>query len=103
MRDLLIGVSQVEVDLTLGAAGRFSFTVVDTLQPSRSATFLLGQRRRRARHADVRRRGRDRASATATRESAPIAVTGMITEITTSFPEGGSPELAVAGYDHVSR
>ena len=33
-------------------------------------------------------------------KSTPIAVSGMITEITTSFPDGGSPELAVAGYDH---
>ena len=28
-------------------------------------------------------------------------LTGIITEITTSFPEGGTPELAVSGYDHV--
>jgi len=25
---------------------------------------------------------------------------GLITEITTSFPDGGSPELAISGYDH---
>jgi phage protein D len=33
-------------------------------------------------------------------KSTPRAVSGMITEITTSFPDGGSPELAIAGYDH---
>ena len=27
-------------------------------------------------------------------------MSGMITEITTSFPEGGTPELPIAGYDH---
>jgi phage protein D len=27
-------------------------------------------------------------------------MSGMITEVTTSFPESGSPELAIAGYDH---
>ena len=36
-QDLAIGVSQVEVDLSLGAAGRFSFTVVDTYDQARSA------------------------------------------------------------------
>ena len=28
-------------------------------------------------------------------------ITGLITEVTTSFVEGGTPELAVAGYDHL--
>src|SRR5689334_282698 len=40
-RDLAIGVSQVEADLTLGAAGRFSFTVVDTYD-LQSRSFLSG-------------------------------------------------------------
>jgi phage protein D len=33
-------------------------------------------------------------------KSMPAMMSGMITEVTTSFPEVGSPELAIAGYDH---
>lgn len=33
-------------------------------------------------------------------KSTPVAVKGTITEITTNFPEGGSPDLSVAGFDH---
>src|SRR5215471_11487982 len=41
VRDLAIGVSQVEVDLTLGGAGRFSFTVVETFDIEKRA-FVSG-------------------------------------------------------------
>jgi phage protein D len=98
MRDLLVAVSQVEVDMVLGAASRFSFTVADAYS--------------QALHAFRSGRGRDVLDLLAfgaevevcmgygDARSMPIAVAGMITEITTSFPDGGSPELAVAGYDH---
>jgi phage protein D len=33
-------------------------------------------------------------------KSTPLALSGVITEITTSFPDGAAPELAVSGYDH---
>jgi phage protein D len=33
-------------------------------------------------------------------KSTPTAVQGMITEITTNFPDGAAPELSVSGYDH---
>jgi hypothetical protein len=98
MRELLVAVSQVEVDLMLGAASRFSFTITDcynqklqAFQTGGGANLLglldfgtkievcLG-------YGDAR--------------STPTAVRGMITEIATSFPDGGSPELAIAGYDH---
>jgi phage protein D len=98
VRDLVVAVSQVEVDLMLGAASRFAFTLTDcyshklhAFQTGRGDNLLnllpfgadvevcLG-------YGDAR--------------STPTAVRGMITEITTSFPEGGSPELAIAGYDH---
>ena len=98
MRDLLVAVSQVEVDLVLGAASRFTFAITEcyshklhTFKTGRGADLLpilafgteveicLG-------YGDAR--------------STPVAVKGMITEITTNFPDGGSPELSVAGYDH---
>jgi phage protein D len=98
MRDLLVPVSQVEVDLVLGAASRFSFSITDSyshkLQAFRSGRdvdvlSILGF------GAEV-----DICMGYGDAKSTPRAVSGMITEITTSFPDGGSPELAIAGYDH---
>ena len=98
MRDLVVAVSQVEVDMVLGAASRFSFTVTDcyshkfhAFQTGRGSdllqTLTFG--------AEV-----EICMGYGDAKSTPVAVKGMITEITTSFPEGGSPELAIAGYDH---
>jgi uncharacterized protein len=98
MRDLLVGVSQVEVDLVLGAASRFSFTVSNAYSHKLQA-FKSG-------------RGTDVLSILTfgaevevclgygDARSTPLAVSGMVTEISTSFPDAGSPELAVSGYDH---
>lgn len=98
MRELVVAVSQVEVDMVLGAASRFSFTLNDCY----SHKF----------HAFKTGRGQDLLPLLAfgaevevcmgygDAKSTPVAVSGLITEITTSFPEGGSPELSVAGYDH---
>jgi phage protein D len=97
--DLSIGVNQVEVDLTLGAAGRFTFSVVDTYDMARQA-FLSAQG---TPVLQVLKFGAavtvgvgygDRARLT------PI-ISGLITEITTSFNEGGTPELQIAGYDYL--
>jgi phage protein D len=97
MRDLVVAVSQVEVDLALGAASRFTFTVTDCYSHKLHA-FRTG-------------RGDDLLKLLSfgaeveiclgygDASSTPTAVSGMITEITTNFPDGGSPELAVAGYD----
>ena len=98
MRDLFIPVSQVEVELVLGAASRFSFTVPNSYSQSLHA-FKTGQ-------------GDDVLSILTfgaeieicigygDSKSTPTAMRGMITEITTNFPDGGSPELSVSGYDH---
>jgi phage protein D len=98
VRDLLVPVSQVEVDLVLGAASRFTFTVPNTYSHKLHA-FKTG-------------RGEDVLNLLTfgaevevcmgygDARSTPSAVSGMITEITTSFPDGGSPELVIAGYDH---
>ena len=98
MRDLAVAVSQVEVDLKLGTASHFSFTATDCYSQEfhvfqtgsgddllKTITFgaevevYMG-------YGDI--------------ESAPIAVSGVVTEITTSFPESGSPELSIGGFDH---
>jgi len=94
-----IAVTQVEVDLILGAAGRFSFTCVNTFNDKQHAFLTTyGQP-----VLELLKFG-------ATVEVAlgygdfsrlPTLITGAITEIGTSFSEGGSPELTVAGYDEL--
>lgn len=98
MRDLSVAVSQVEVEMVLGAASRFSFTVVNCYSHKL--------------HAFKTERGADVLSLLSfgtdvevrlgygDAQSQRVAVKGMITEITTSFPDGGAPELSIAGYDH---
>jgi hypothetical protein len=98
MRDLLVAVSQVEVDMELGKATRFSFTVTDCYSHKLHA-FKTG------RGADVLSLltfGAEVAISLGYGDarSTPTLVSGTITEISTNFPEAGAPELAVSGYDH---
>ena len=93
MRDLNVAVAQIEVDMVLGAASRFSFTVCDCYSEKLHA-FRTG-------------RGQDLLKVLTfgaetqiymgygDAKSTPIALNGIITEITTNFPEGGPPELAM--------
>jgi len=98
MRDLRVAVSQVEVDLMLGGMSRFSFTVSNSYDHE-SHLFRTGG-------------GADLLGILTfglevevclgygDAKSTPTAISGVVTEISTSFPDGGSPELTVAGYDH---
>lgn len=98
VRDLHVAVSQVEVDLQLGTASRFSFSITECYSHKLRA-FLTGK-------------GEDLLEILAfgaevgvfmgygDAKSVPVAMRGLVTEISTSFPETGSPELAVSGYDH---
>ncbi|HET8774103.1 MAG TPA: hypothetical protein VFP80_09945 [Thermoanaerobaculia bacterium] len=97
-RDLLLAVSQIEVELVLGAASRFSFTLSDCYS-HKLHTFKTG---RGANVLDVIAFGAevDIFLGYGDAKSMPVAMSGVITEITTNFPDGGSPELSVAGYDH---
>jgi len=98
MRDLVVPISQVEVDLVLGAAARFSFTVVNTYSIKAHA-FLTG---RGDKVLDLLKFGAEVSISMGygDSKSVPLLATGVITEITTNFPESGLPELAIAGYDH---
>lgn len=96
---LAIGVTQVEVDLALAAAGRFSFTIANAFNLEKRA-FLSG----------LGQPVLDTLTFGATVEVSlgygdysklPRLIEGVITEITTSFSEGGTPELTVSGYDHL--
>ena len=92
-----IAVTQVEVDLTLGAAGRFSFTVVNAYSLEHHA-FMSGYRKPVL---DLLKFGTTVEVAVGYGDFSrlPTLIKGAITEITTSFSEGSSPELTVAGYD----
>ena len=98
VRDLLVAVSQVEVDLVMNAPSRFSFTLANcyNLEKGRFETGhgdnLL---ERLAFGAEV-----EVCLGYGDAKSTPTAILGLVTEIATSFPETGSPELTVSGYDH---
>ena len=96
---LAVGVSQVEVDLTLGAAGRFSFTVVNAYDQEAHA-FLSDYGEDVL---EILRFGAliEVAAGYGDRSRLPVIISGLVTEITTSYAEGGTPELSVAGYDHL--
>jgi phage protein D len=97
VEQLAIAVSQVEVDLKLGVAGHFSFTVIDTFDITKRA-FISGYDQpvleilKFGAKVDIKLGYGDHAHLTQ-------MMTGIITEITTSFSEGGTPELSVSGYD----
>ena len=98
VRDLLVAVSQIEVDMVLGAASRFTFTVTDCYSHKLHA-FKSG---RGAEVLSLLAFGADVevCMGYGDAKSTPTAVRGLITEITTSFPDGAAPELSIAGYDH---
>jgi len=98
VRDLLVAVSQVEVDLQLGAASRFTFTATDCFSYK---THLFETARGRD-AIELLEFGTevDICMGYGDAKSVPKLMSGMISEVTTSFPEAGAPELSIAGYDH---
>lgn len=98
VRDLYLAVSQVEADLVLGGTARFSFTVVSSYD-AKSQSFQTGSGQRVLEllkfGAEV-----DICMGYGDAKSVPLMTSGVITEITTNFPESGSPELSISGYDH---
>ena len=97
-RDLQLAIAQIEVDLVLGAASRFAFTVVNAY----SHKLRVFRSDRVADVLGLLKFGADIEVCLGygDAKSTPTAVRGMITEITTNFPDGAAPELTVAGYDH---
>jgi hypothetical protein len=98
LRDHTVAVTQADVDLTLGGAGRFSFTVADAFDFDRRE-FLSGDGRDLL---DLLAFGAPIEVAMGYGDIAPLPklIAGIVTQITTSFGESGSPELSVSGYDH---
>jgi phage protein D len=98
MRTHLVAVSQVQVDLELGATGHFNFTVVDAYS-FKDHRFLSGTgrplRELLAFGAPV-----EICMGYGDARTVPVITRGVITEMSTSFPESGSPELSVSGHDN---
>lgn len=98
VRDELVAVSQVEADLELGTAARFSFTVVDAYSLKDHA-FLSGRGKSLldllAFGAEV-----EICMGYGDARTTPLILSGVVCSMTTNFPEGGTPELAISGYDH---
>jgi phage protein D len=98
VRQLLVAVSQVEVELVMDAASQFSFTLVDCYDQE-LGRFLTG-------HGDdlleVLTLGAEVEVCIGYGDAAstPTAMLGQVATISTSFPETGAPELVVSGYDH---
>jgi phage protein D len=97
LRDALIGITQVEADLVLGAAGRFSFTVVN-------AYSIEYQNFKSGRNEDLLKllafgTQIDICMGYGDARTMRPLISGQITEITTNFPETGTPELTISGYD----
>ena len=98
VRDLLVAVTQVEADLVLGAASRFSFTVVD----SYDLDLRMFKSERGSNVLDLLAFGTqvDICMGYGDARSMPRVISGVITEVGTSFPESGTPELTISGYDN---
>lgn len=98
MRKHVAAVSQVEVDLKLGMASHFSFTIADSYS-YKAHRFLTGngddflEMLTFGAKVEIYMGYRDS-------QSMPLMLSGMITEITTNFAEGGSPEISVSGMDN---
>jgi uncharacterized protein len=94
-----VPVTQVEADRALGTMGRFSFTVSNSYDIKRHAFFTESG----GQLLDVLAFGASVEVAMGYKGSAPVStlLCGMITEISTTFPDGGVPELQVSGYDYL--
>jgi phage protein D len=97
VRTLEIGVQGVDVDLALSTMGRFSFTVVGCWDAERRE-FRSGQGRPVL---DVLRFGASVEIAVGYGDFRKLTrlISGIVTEISTSFSDSGPPELSVSGYD----
>lgn len=95
---LSVAVSQVEVDMELGVPSRFSFTIPEAYS-HKHHTFLTGEGKDLLPHIKF---GTEVTISMGyvDGQKKQLLMRGLITEISTDFPDGGSPELSVSGYDH---
>ena len=95
---LHLEVTSVQVDDTLGAAGRFSFVVNNAFDITSREFLKIGTRTlpeffEFGSPVEIYMGYGDRAKL-------DKMLTGVVTEINTGFPSSGTPQLTVSGYDH---
>ena len=101
VRDLLLEITSVRVEQTLEGADRFSFVVNNGWDISKRE-FLKIQGRTLPEffefgsQVEVRMGYGDRAGL-------DLMLMGIVTELSTSFPSSGLPQLTISGYDHSYR
>jgi uncharacterized protein len=102
VRQHFLTIPNVEVDLKLKTAGRFSFTVANAFD-LRRREFVSGADNRELDLLGLFKLGAKVEIRIGYGEPTklPLLMLGLITELGTSFPEGGVPELKVAGSDQL--
>ncbi|MFC8130887.1 phage late control D family protein [Streptomyces sp. NPDC057302] len=100
LQDLFLAVSAVSVDLKEKAAGHFTFTVTNAFDWE-ARQFLATRGRQRVDLLELFRFGStvEISMGYGDRGGLRPMLTGLLTEITTDFGAGGTPELTVSGYD----
>jgi phage protein D len=100
LTDLCLAVSSVSVDLKEKAAGHFTFTVANAFDWE-SRQFLATRRRERVDVLDLFRFGSTVEISMGYGDRAGLRpiLTGLLTEISTDFGSGRTPELTLGGYD----
>jgi uncharacterized protein len=98
MRTMGMAVSQLEIERSVGTAGRFSFTLTDCYE--------FEHREFRTQHGvnvfELLRLGASIKIRLGYGDTSkmPILLWGIVTEVRTEFPETGSPELHISGFDN---
>jgi phage protein D len=100
VRELLLTVTSVEVELKINAPGRFSFTVASAFDWT-EREFLGGEGLDRVDLLDLFAFGAEVEVRLGYNDPASLVsmITGIVTEVGTSFAESGTPALTVSGYD----
>lgn len=102
VRALFLTVTTAEVDLKEKAAGRFTFTVANAFDWE-ERSFVSTQDNRRLNLIELFEFGSkvEVFFGYGDPSGLPLMLQGIVTEISTSFSEGGIPELTVSGYDNL--
>jgi phage protein D len=102
LRDLYLAVSAVSLDLKEKMAGRFSFTVVSAFDWE-AHEFLATRHEERIDLLELFAFGRTVEVSLGYGDPSSLRpiLTGLVTEITTDFASGSTPELTISGYDHL--
>jgi Bacteriophage probable baseplate hub protein len=96
VRKLHLEVASVQVDTIVGAADRFSFVVNNAFDLAKREFLPIGDRSLPQFFVF----GAPVAISMGYRDKLDLMLTGIVTELSTSFPSSGIPQLTISGYDH---